>query len=471
MAVLGAVIALLAYSRIVEKPQPIRLSDSSGIRMEDASAILTSYVQQGGQVDLTYAAGMAVHAVVHVRTKTVMGAQATNPILEFFYGERYRQPREVRGYGSGVIITADGYIITNNHVIEKADEVEIKLNDNREFTAKVVGRDPSTDIALLKVEASNLPFLRYGNSDDLKLGEWVLAVGNPFNLTSTVTAGIVSAMGRSIGIIDREYSIESFIQTDAALNMGNSGGALVNTRGQLVGITTAIYSPTGAYAGNSFAVPISIVQKIVGDLKEFGEVQRAVIGVTIDVVTSDDAKKNNLAEVRGSKITSIVSKGAADEAGLREEDIIIRVNNAAITSPSELQAQVSKYRPGERVNVTYVRNGKENTVSVVLKNVSGDTGVVKPGTGSGTVFGARLEPLSQAEMRKYRIDHGVKVIEVNDGRFKDLGIGKDYIITSVNGTRVRNAGEVRTATSNEKSLNAIEGYQPNGMFFSFQFRR
>lgn len=473
MAIIGAAIALLAYTQIIAKPEPIRVTDSSGILMEDASAILTSYVQQGGQVDLTYAAEMTVHAVVHVKTKTVMGGQATNPILEFFYGERYTRPREVQGFGSGVIVSPDGYIITNNHVIERADNVDVTLNDGKEFTATVVGRDPSTDIALLKVEAKDLPFLRYGNSDDLKLGEWVLAVGNPFNLTSTVTAGIVSAKGRSLGIIERDFSVESFIQTDAALNVGNSGGALVNTKGMLVGITTAILSPSGAYAGNSFAVPISIVQKVVEDLKEYGEVQRGIIGVVITPVTSEDAKTNNLAEVKGVKIQEVVSGGSADEAGLRENDIVISINNVAVTTPAELQVQISKYRPGNRVSVTYVRNGKESTVPIVLKNVAGNTGVVKPGegTGGGVVFGARIETLSQSEMRKFRIDHGVKVVEVNDGRFKDLGIGKDYIITSVNGNRVRNAADVRSATNNEKSLNAIEGYQPNGMYFSFQFRR
>ena len=283
MAVLGATITLFVYTRFIEKDIPALSHDSSAVEVNDARALLTSFQMQEGQVDFTYAAEQTVHAVVHVHTKTMMGAQADNPILEWFYGDRYSRPREVSGYGSGVIISQDGYIITNNHVIEGAENVEVKLNDNRIFQAKIVGTDPSTDIALLKIAGVNLPFIKYGDSEQLKLGEWVLAVGNPFNLTSTVTAGIVSAKGRNLGILEGDYRIESFIQTDAALNVGNSGGALVNTKGLLVGITSAIYSPNGAYSGNSFAIPVSIVKKVVEDLRQYGQVQRAFIGVKITI--------------------------------------------------------------------------------------------------------------------------------------------------------------------------------------------
>ena len=254
MALLGAAIALVAYTKIVDKPEAIVARDSSQIETPEAKAYLTALQMQPGQIDFTYAAEQTVHAVVHVRTKSMV-QQPENPIMEWFYGDRYSsRPREVSGFGSGVIISADGYIITNNHVIEDAENIEVKLNDNRVFIAEVIGRDPTTDIALIKVKSENLSFLKYGDSDNLKVGEWVLAVGNPFNLTSTVTAGIVSAKGRNLGILDNDYRIESFIQTDAALNMGNSGGALVDTKGFLVGITSAIYSPNGAYAGNSFAI-------------------------------------------------------------------------------------------------------------------------------------------------------------------------------------------------------------------------
>jgi serine protease Do len=425
---------------------------------------------QEGQIDLTYAAEQTVHAVVHVKTKTMMGSQAPNPLMEWFYGERYSRPREVRGYGSGVIISPDGYIITNNHVIEGADDVDVTLNDNREFTAEVVGRDPSTDIALLKVRANNLPYIKYGNSDELKLGEWVLAVGNPFNLTSTVTAGIVSAKGRSLNILDSDYRIESFIQTDAALNMGNSGGALVNTRGLLVGITSAIVSPSGAYAGNSFAIPITIVRKVVEDLKEFGEVQRAIMGVIITDITSQEAEKQHLKEVKGILITGINENGSADEAGLKENDIILRLNNVNVATSAELQEQIGKYRPGDKVSVTYVRNGRQSTVPLILKNLSGNTDVVKPGTGTSVVFGARIESLSQSERRSLNINYGVKVAELNDGRFKDIGIRRGYIILSINGKKVSNAAEVRQASDNESDLESIEGVQSNGTYFSYQFR-
>jgi len=470
MALLGAAIALFAYTRIVEKPSALTEYDSSNVEVPGSSAILTSYAMQEGQVDFTYAAELTVHAVVHVKTKTMMGSQATNPILEWFYGERYSRPREVKGFGSGVIISPDGYIITNNHVIEGADNVDVKLNDNREFTAEVVGRDPSTDIALLKIKADKLPYIKYGDSEELKLGEWVLAVGNPFNLTSTVTAGIVSAKGRSLGILDTDYRIESFIQTDAALNMGNSGGALVNTRGLLVGITSAIVSPSGAYAGNSFAIPITIVRKVVEDLKEFGEVQRAIMGVIIKDITSGEAEKQKLKEVKGVLITGMTEKGSADEAGLKENDIILRFNNVNVATSAELQEQIGKYRPGDKVSVTYLRNGRQNTVPVVLKNIAGNTGVVKPGEGSAVVFGARIEPLNQSERKSLNIDYGVKVTELNDGRFKDLGIRTGYIILSINSKKVRNAAEVREASGNESSLKSIEGVQSNGTYFSFQFK-
>ena len=473
MAIAGAAIALFAYTKI-NPGQPAGISsDSSNIQSRNAEALLTSLTMQQGQIDFTYAAEKTVHAVVHVRTKSMVGPQATNPIMEWFYGERYSRPREVQGFGSGVIITADGYIITNNHVIEDAENVEVKLNDNRTFQAEVVGRDPSTDIALLKVTASDLPFVEYGDSDQLRLGEWVLAVGNPFNLTSTVTAGIVSAKGRSLGILENDLRIESFIQTDAALNMGNSGGALVNTRGELVGITSAIVTPSGAYAGNSFAIPVTIARKVVEDLKQFGEVQRAIIGVTIDEVTQEDAKKYKLSEVRGARITGIVPGGSAEAAGLKENDIIIRFGGVTVSSVSELQEQVGKQRPGDKSLITYIRNGKEITVSITMKNVAGNTSVVtrEMGVTSGLVFGARLESLGSDEREKFDVDHGVRVGEVGEGRFRDIGIRRGYIILSINGKKVRSASEARQATENEKVLNSIEGIQPNGTLFSFEFRK
>ena len=469
MAVLGATIALFAYTTIIEKPSQTVSKDSSSVEVKDAKAFLTSLQMQEGQVDFTYAAEQTVHAVVHVHTKALVGGQADNPIMEWFYGDRYSKPREVSGYGSGVIISNDGYIITNNHVIEDAESVEVTLNDKRTLAAQVIGRDPSTDIALLKVKSDNLPFIKYGDSETLKLGEWVLAVGNPFNLTSTVTAGIVSALGRNLGLLEGDYRIESFIQTDAALNMGNSGGALVNTKGLLVGITSAIISPSGAYSGNSFAIPVSIVKKVVDDLKEFGEVQRAIIGVNIRDINSEDADKQNLGSVKGVLITGIVPDGAASAAGLKEDDVIIKLDGVAVNSTSELQVQVGKHRPGDKATVTFLRKGKETTVPIVLKNVAGNTSVVTAAMNGESVFGAKLAALGSSEKKEMSVDYGVKVVELGEGRFKDLGIKKGYVILSVNGKKVKSASEVRQYTNNESSLKSIGGVQTDGTVFSYQF--
>lgn len=469
MALLGAAIALFAYTRIIEKPAVVVMKDSSVVGDTGAKAFMTSLQMQEGQVDFTFAAEQTVHAVVHVHTKTMMGMQPDNPIMEWFYGDRYSKPREVSGYGSGVIISNDGFIITNNHVIESAESVEVTLNDKRTFTAKIIGRDPSTDIALLKIEGGNLPFIKYGDSDQLKLGEWVLAVGNPFNLTSTVTAGIVSAKGRNLGLIEGDYRIESFIQTDAALNMGNSGGALVNTRGLLVGITSAILSPSGAYAGNSFAIPVTIVKKVVDDLKEFGEVQRALIGVNIRDVVSEDAEKQKLAEIKGVMITGVVENGSAEDAGLKENDVIIKLDGINVNTTAELQEQVGKHRPGDKATVSYIRNGKESSVSLVMKNVAGNTNVVTAGMGGEEVFGARLESLGSQDKRSMNVDYGVKVVEINDGKFKDLQMKRGYIILTVNGKKVKTPAEVRQFTNNGNNLKSIGGIQSDGTIFSYQF--
>jgi serine protease Do len=474
MALLGASIALFAYTRIVVRPSLAVSKDSSKVDVRDAQAYLTSFQTQEGQIDFTYAAEQTVHAVVHVHTKTMMGTQSDNPIMEWFYGDHYsNKPREANGYGSGVIISNDGYIITNNHVIENAESVEVTLNDKRTFTAKVVGHDPGSDIALLKIKAENLPFIKYGDSEQLRLGEWVLAVGNPFNLTSTVTAGIVSAKGRSLGLNEGNYKIESFIQTDAALNMGNSGGALVNTKGLLVGITSAIMSPNGAYSGNSFAIPVTIVKKVVNDLKEFGEVQRAIIGVNIQDVDADVATKQNLSEVKGAIVTHIIPSGSAQEAGMKENDVIIKFDGQQVNTVAELQEQVAKHRPGDKATVTFLRNGKETTLPITLKNVAGNTKVVtaEMEDAGNVVFGARLEPLSSDDMSSLNINYGVKVKDINNGKFKDIGIAKGYIILSINGKKVKTPDDVRQISKNGTSLKSIEGILPDGTEFNYTFGR
>jgi serine protease Do len=470
MAILGGAIALFAYTKITAKPAAIVAKDSSVANIPEAKPMLTSFELAEGQVDFTYAAEQTVHAVVHVHVVSKV-EQPDNPIMQFFYGDNYRNgPREVSGYGSGVIISPDGYIITNNHVIEDADNIMVKLNDNREFKAEVIGRDPSTDIALLKIKADNLSYLKFGDSEKLKVGEWVLAVGNPFNLTSTVTAGIVSAKGRNLKLIDSNYSIESYIQTDAALNPGNSGGALVDTKGLLVGITSAILSPSGAYSGYSFAVPVSLVNKVVGDIRQYGTVQRALIGISMQEVTPEVAEKQNLTAVKGVLIYKIVDGGAAAEAKLKENDIITKLDGISIDSPSDMQEQVGKHRPGDKVVITYFRNGKESTVPVTLKNVAGNTSVVTKAMGGvDEIFGARFEELSSSEKRMFNTDYGVKITEVNDGKFKDIGLKKGTVILSVNGKKVKSSDEIRQFTNNENTLKSIEGFQPDGMYFSYKF--
>jgi serine protease Do len=473
MAVFGALIALLVYTRLIDKPSLNTGKEAASLTVNDTQPILTSFQLPEGQIDFTYAAEQTVHGVVHVRTTAKVTGQY-NPIMEFFYGDAYSRPREVKGYGSGVIVSADGYIITNNHVVEGAEEVTVKLNDNRELKAQVVGRDPSTDIALLKVKAENLPYVKYGDSDALKLGEWVLAVGNPFNLTSSVTAGIISAKGRNLNFPDDDrYKIGSYIQTDAALNMGNSGGALVNTKGLLVGITSAIFSPTGAYSGNSFAIPVNIVKKVVEDLKQYGEVQRAFIGVNIQDVTPDLIDKENLKlnAVKGIYLSNVNDGGAARDAGLKEKDVIIKLNGVNVGSVAELQEQLGKYRPGDKADITYVRDGNENTVTLTLKNFDNTTKVIAPGEGIGMVLGARLESLNSEDKANYRVDYGVKVTELNSGRFKDLGIRKGDIILSVNGKKVKSASDVKEFTNNGQSLSLLQGYTAGGTEFSFRFNR
>lgn len=469
IAILSAMVALFVYTRFLDEPL---IAGGSGAN-EQVPAHFTNVftTPQEGLVDFSEVAENIVHTVVHVKTKTIQNYAYRNPIMEFFYGEQSSQPREVRGYGSGVIISSDGYIITNNHVIEGADEVDVTLNDNRTFHANVIGRDPSTDIAVLKIDSEGLPYVRYGDSDKLKLGQWVIAIGNPFNLTSTVTAGIVSAKGRSLGILDSQYRIESFIQTDAALNAGNSGGALVNTSGELVGINTAIISPSGSYSGNSFAIPINIVKKVVEDLQEYGEVQRAIIGVSISDVTAELAEEENIDDVKGVYISEIVPGGAAEEAGMKAGDVIVSFEGKKTDTAAELQEQIGRKRPGDRVRVTVKRNNRKQEYDIVLRNLAGGTDVVEAGSDSGVIFGVRLEPLSVAEKSEYRLSAGMKVTRVQDGRFDDLGIREGYIIFEINGEEINSYEDVKNATRNGSKLESLRGLQSNGTFFSYQFRQ
>ncbi len=470
VAFFGALAGLFIYTRFLDREKVFTGTEKER-RMIEENARYTSMVPQSGVNDFTFAAELTVHAVVHVKTKATVGSSSSNPLYEFFYGPGANRQREVRGFGSGVIVSADGYIVTNNHVIEEADVVDVTLNDKRTFPAEVVGRDPSTDIALLKIKATGLPYIKFGNSDAIRLGEWVLAVGNPFNLTSTVTAGIVSARGRSLGLLDNQYRIESFIQTDAALNQGNSGGALVNTRGDLIGITTAIISPSGAYAGNSFAVPSSIVMKVYEDLKQYGEVQRGLMGVNITDVTDEIAKEENLKEIKGVYLTGVIEDGAARAAGLAEKDVIIAINGQPVLTTADLQEKVNRYRPGDKVEVTYMRKGRQDNKTVVLRNFEGGTGVVAPGAQSASLYGATFAPVTSGDKQQYRVTNGVKITSISEGRFRDLGLSKGTVIVDVNGQKVNSAADIRRATNEEKSLTSVEGFTPDGTYFKYQTRR
>ncbi|MBI2259432.1 MAG: trypsin-like peptidase domain-containing protein [Flavobacteriia bacterium] len=382
-----------------------------------------------------------INSVVHVTTKTVHTSIQRDPFFEFFYGPGSGN-REFKQYGSGsgsgVIVSSEGYIVTNNHVIDNANEIEVILNDNSKYTAVIVGADPSTDLAVIKIEAKNLKPIPIGNSDDLKIGEWVLAVGNPFNLTSTVTAGIVSAKARNINLLsDRAGSsvvpIESFIQTDAAVNPGNSGGALVNTRGQLMGINTAIASQTGSYAGYSFAIPVNLMQKVMRDLIDYGIVQRGFLGVQITDINQELKEKNNLNSTKGVFVAKVIEDGGADKAGVKEGDVITKIGSKEINSVAELQEEIGKRRPGDVVNVTILdKKGNEEMKEIVLRNSEGETSLVnKEDIKKNVALGAVFSPLSDKEKKELNVTYGVKIKTLNAGKLKSVGFEEGMVLTKI----------------------------------------
>jgi serine protease Do len=443
------------------------------------------YSAPEGNVDFRSAAEMSIHTVVHV--KTVIEAQNTNqmffggdprdPFHDFFNGGGFpgQQPQMQQASGSGVIISSDGYIVTNNHVIDHAQKIEVTLNDKRTYEAKVVGKDPAYDIAVLKIEEKKLPYVAYGNSDEIRVGEWVLAVGNPFNLTSTVTAGIVSAKGRNINIIDNDpqagvNAVESFIQTDAAVNPGNSGGALVNTRGELIGINTAIASQTGSYAGYAFAVPSNLVRKVVSDLMEFGTVQRAYLGVMIRDLDSKLAKEKNISETEGVYVNGVNEGGSAALAGVKEGDIIVKVGSSIVNSVPELQEQISRFRPGDKVSLTVKRGDKESNLLVILKNKDNNTKVVeRENIEVAKALGATFETVSDEEKTKLGIENGLKVTKMEAGKLRSAGIKEGFIITSIDHKKVNTKEELKSILDSKKGGILIEGVYANGMRAYYAF--
>lgn len=437
-------------------------------------------------VDLTYAAEKSLPSVVHILSTKNSKIQTvevqSDPFSDFFsdpfgffgnpnQGQDGKQRRSVRtpkqqGSGSGVIISTDGYIVTNNHVVADADELTVTLNDNKEYSARIIGTDKTTDLALIKIDAKNLPAITIANSEDIKVGEWVLAVGNPFNLTNTVTAGIVSAKGRSL----YQNGVESFIQTDAAINPGNSGGALVNTRGELIGINAMLYSQTGSFSGYGFAIPTSIMNKVVDDLKKYGTVQRAVIGIQgQDVKNYVDAQKDqdkdvDLGTMEGIYVAKVLEESSAEEAGLKVGDVITAIDGKEMNKMADLQEYLAKKRPGDKVSVSYLRDKKKASKTLTLKNEQGNTQVVKKA--DLDVLGGNFRAITESQKKQLNIGYGLEVLKVNSGKFKDAGITKGFIIQRVNDNAVRTIEDlqnlVKEASTSRNPVLYIQGVYPTG---------
>lgn len=470
---------------------------SNNNSVEDLSKLPANYASfvhgamPNASTDFTLAANAASPAVVHIKTKTNAKKidngntqRQRNPFFDFFgedpFGDYFGGPRimpEQRASGSGVLITGDGYIVTNNHVINGADEISVTLTNKKVYKAKVIGADPNSDIAVIKIEASNLPYLVYGNSDDVKLGQWVLAIGYPLNLDVTITAGIISAKNRSIDVNSRQGDrpIESFLQTDAAVNQGNSGGALVNINGELVGINSAIMSPTGSYAGYSYAIPVNIVKKVVTDIVKFGTVQRAYLGLSMaqEDLSEDQIKKleSDLGikykPGEGVLITNVLEGGAAEAAKLKAGDVITKFNGITVKSAPELQEQVSKYKPGDKITVTIKRNDKESNIDITLKAKLGNTDVAKSSK-MIEKLGGKFETIDKTTAEKNEISGGVVIKELGNGVLGKSNIEKGFVIVAVNDKEINNLNEFYEAINKSNGSIKISGFYP-GYYGTYAF--
>ncbi|MEQ8905415.1 Do family serine endopeptidase [Ekhidna sp.] len=463
----GGIVAVVGFSLIVPQEKIIQ---QTGAQANPVS--LTNYVFDSADfivpdgLNFVFAAKNATPSVVHIRTTYSDGMRANSPFNDFFkdyFGERYeRRGGPARGAGSGVVISPDGYIVTNNHVIANANEIEVVLNDNRSYQAKVVGADEDTDLAVLKVDEDNLIAVQYGDSESINIGEWVLAIGNPYEFRSTVTAGIVSAKGRNINILNGDYRIESFIQTDAAVNPGNSGGALVNLKGELVGINTAIASPSGAFAGYSFAVPVSLVKKVVNDLVEYGAVQRALLGISIYDVNAQVAEANNLKVLKGIYVNAVMAGKAADRAGIEQGDVIIAIDNKPVNNVAQLQEQVAIKRPGDEVEVKFIRGGKEKVVMAKLRNEEGTLDVVELAA-DYKIEGATFVDVSDALKNRLGIEGGVQIQELGSGKWKDVRMKEGFIITGIDNVKIKNIKDLENYFKRPRTDGIlIEGVYPDG---------
>ena len=474
------------YSKyVVVAMSALSLAFSTGTMLKVNATPATTSAVPAQPVDLTYAAEKSLPSVVHILSTKNSKVQTveveSDPFSDFFgdpfgffgnpQGNGGKQKRSVRtpkqqGSGSGVIISADGYIVTNNHVVADADELTVTLNDNKEYSARIIGTDKTTDLALIKIDGKNLPAITIANSENIKVGEWVLAVGNPFNLTNTVTAGIVSAKGRSL----YKNGVESFIQTDAAINPGNSGGALVNTRGELIGINAMLYSQTGSFSGYGFAIPTSIMNKVVDDLKTYGTVQRAVVGIQgSDVKNYVDGQKEqgkdiDLGTMEGIYVAKVTEESAAEEAGLKEGDVIIAIDGKEMNKMADMQEYLAKKRPGDKVTVTYLRDKKKNTKSITLKNEQGNTQVVKKA--DLDVLGGNFRSITDAQKQQLNIGYGLEVLKVNSGKLMNAGITKGFIIQRVNDNAVKTIEDlqniVKDASTSKDPVLYIQGVYPTG---------
>ena len=441
------------------------------VETSEGAQFRTVNLSQDNWPDFTYAAESAVDAVVYVKVvSTQTQQQAPSSIFDFFFGfpeGGMPQQRERVGSGSGVIIREDGYIVTNNHVIDGATRIEVTLNNNQTYPATLVGTDPATDVALLKVEATGLPVIPFGDSDKLRLGEWVIAIGSPYDLRSTITAGIVSAKGRSMPS-NGEFKIESFIQTDAAVNPGNSGGALVDKAGNLVGINTAIISQTGSYTGYSFAVPSNIVKKIAYDLMDFGSVKRAVLGISMMPIDDKIAEELKLSSRNGVYIGEVSKSGAADKAGIKAGDVLIAIDSTKITNPASVQEAVSRFSPGDNAVVTVLRDGKELKLDVTFKGTSQDTGTVSD-DGSIAFYGSSIKAADESVLERFGLKSGVQIVELGPGKLMEAGAVEGFIILYVNDHPVKTPQEVIDIVKKSKRTVFIEGVTPSGRTGYFGF--
>jgi Do/DeqQ family serine protease len=463
VAFVGGMLALGAHSALTMKNHYVY---DQGYQIPSKFA---SY-NEGSPVvgpDLTAAAQIGVRAVVHINTEYKEKSSYYNYFFDLRdFGDQQQQMPALAGSGSGVIVAEDGYIITNNHVVDDATSVKVTLDNKRTYTAKVIGTDPMTDLALIKIDVGNLPTIPFGNSDKLRLGEWVLAVGNPFNLNSTVTAGIVSAMARDINIISGAdgSGIESFIQTDAVVNKGNSGGALLNQNGELVGINAAIASPTGYYAGYSFAIPINLVKKVYKDLKESGKVRRGYMGVMFNDINGEFADENNLHGTEGVYVDKVLPNTAAEQAGIKAKDIVIAVENIPVSSASQLKETIATKNPGDKIKISLVRDNKPIELYVVLKEQENpEVAASKSNTVALEQLGVTFIPVPNNLSAKLGLKSGLQVEEIKDGLLANAGIKKGFIITQIDKKPVRSVEELMSLLQNTEGGILIEGVYPNGM--------